>query len=70
MKKTLDFAMTLAASGAMDPAHLKGNKKQVAFKLAKTAAWVMIQKHPLFMALKLALYALAAVALLVVVGVL
>jgi hypothetical protein len=69
MKKILEAAAEVAKSTVLDgnisAADLRDNKKKVAIGLAKSVAWTFIQNHPLYIAAKLALWGLAALAVLI-----
>jgi len=60
MKNILNAALEVAKSSALDgsinAADLRNNKKKVAFGLAKSVAWTLVQHHPLYIALKLAMW--------------
>ncbi|MCZ7861146.1 hypothetical protein O9X98_06970 [Agrobacterium salinitolerans] len=70
MKKILEAAAEVAKSTVLDgnitAADLRDNKKKVAVGLAKSVAWAFIQNHPLYIAIKLALWGLAALAVLII----
>jgi hypothetical protein len=60
-----DIGKNAVLDGTVNSNDLRHNKKQMAVKLAKTAAWTLIQRHPFFIAVKYG--AIAVVALLVVI---
>lgn len=69
MKKILEAAVDVAKSTVLDgnisASDVRDNKKKVAIGLAKSVAWTFIQNHPLYIAAKLALWGLAALAVLI-----
>jgi hypothetical protein len=69
MQKIIEAAAEVAKATVLDctitAADLRENKKNVAAKLAKSLAWMFIQNHPLYIAIKLALWGLAAFAAVV-----
>lgn len=69
MKKLFDFAKNAVLEGGISATDLRTNKKQAAFKLAKTTAWFFIQNHPAYIAIKFGFYAFAALAVLVIGGI-
>lgn len=73
IKKLLQAAAeagkTAALDGTLNAADMRSGKRRIAFSLAKSVAWTLVQNHPAFIMLKLALWGLAAVAVLIAIGV-
>ena len=73
IKKLLQVAAkagkTAALDGTLNPSDIRDNKKKVAFSLAKSVAWMLVQNHPAYIMLKLAIWGIAAVAVLIAAGV-
>lgn len=59
---------TAALDGTLNPSDLRGNERKVAFPLVKSIAWTLVQNHPAFIMLKLALWGFGLLALIVVAG--
>jgi hypothetical protein len=73
IKKLLQAAAeagrTAALDGTLNSSDIRNNKRKVAFSLAKSIAWTLVENHPAYIMLKLALWGIAAVGILIVVGV-
>jgi predicted polyphosphate/ATP-dependent NAD kinase len=69
MKKLLeavaDVAKTTVLDGNMPAVDVRDNKKKVAVGLAKSVAWAFLQNHPVYIVAKLALWGIAALAVLI-----
>lgn len=69
MQKIIEAAAEVAKATVLDgnitAADIRDNKKDVAVKLAKSLAWTLIQNHPLYIAFKMALWGVAAFAVIV-----
>jgi hypothetical protein len=74
MKELLKLATEIGKASVLDgtinATDLRNNKKQMAVKLAKTAAWTLVQRHPLFIAIKYGAFAAAFVLLIALIGIL
>jgi hypothetical protein len=74
MKELLKVAAEIGKASVLDGTinanDLRTNKTQLAVKLAKTAAWALVQRHPLFIAFKYGAFAAAFVLLIALVGIL
>ena len=74
MNELLKLASEIGKSSVLDGTlninDLRNNKKQLAVNLAKTAAWTLVQRHPLFIAVKYGAIAVAIALLIVLIGVL
>lgn len=70
LKTVLEVGKSSVLDGSVNAADLKTNKKKVAMSLAKGVAWQLVQRHPLFMVIKLGLYAGAAVLALIIIALL
>ena len=72
MKELLKLATEIGKSSVLDGTinanDLRNNKKQLAVKLAKTAAWTLVQRHPLFIAVKYGSIAAAIVLFIALIG--
>lgn len=64
LRVAADVGKASVLDGTVNANDLRTNKKQLAIKLAKTAAWTLIQRHPLFIAIKYGLIAAASVLVL------
>lgn len=69
LQAAAEAGKTAALDGTLNPSDLKGNKKKVAFSLAKSIAWTLVRNHPAYIMLKLALWGFGVLALIVVAGV-
>lgn len=69
LQASAEAGKSAVLDGTLNPSDLKGNKKKVAFALAKSIAWTLVRNHPAYIMLKLALWGLAALAILIVAGV-
>lgn len=69
LEAAAEAGKTAALDGTLNSADLKGNRKKVAFSLAKSIAWTLVQNHPAYIMLKLALWGFGALAFLIVAGV-
>jgi hypothetical protein len=60
MKELIKFAAEIGKASVLDGTinsnDLLHNKKQLTVKLAKTAAWTLVQRHPLFLAIKFGVF--------------
>lgn len=74
MKELLKLAAEIGRSSVLDGTinvnDLRNNKKELAVKLAKTAAWTIVQRHPLFIAAKYGAIAASVILLIVLIRVL
>jgi hypothetical protein len=70
LKVAADIGKASVLDGTINANALRGNKKRLAVNLVKTAAWTLIQRHPLFIAIKYGLIAAATVLVLILIGVL
>lgn len=73
IKKLLQAAAeagkTSALDGTLNAADLRNDKKRIAFSLAKSVAWALVQNHPAYIMLKLALWGFLALVVLILAGV-
>lgn len=69
IKTVMDIAASSAMDGTLNAKDLKHNKKKVAFALAKTVGWTIVQNHPAYIMAKLVLWGIAAVIFLIVAGI-
>lgn len=69
MEAALEVSKTAALDGTLNATDLKSNRKKVVFSLVKSAAWMLVQRHPAYIMLKLALWGFGVLAFLVVAGV-
>lgn len=68
LKVVTDIGKASVLDGTLNANDLRTNKKQLAVKLAKTAAWTLIQRHPLYIAVKYGMIAVTSVLILIVVA--
>lgn len=68
IKLGLELGKNSVLDGTLNANDLRNNKKQMAVKFVKTAAWTLIQRHPLFVGIKYGFMALAAFAILSLIG--
>jgi hypothetical protein len=73
IKKLLQVAAeagkTATLDGTLNSSDIRDNKGKVAFSLAKSIVWTLVENHPAYIMLKLALWGIAAVGILIVAGV-
>jgi hypothetical protein len=69
LQAAAEVGKTAALDGTLNAADIRANKKKVAFSLVKSVAWTLVQNHPAYIMLKLALWGFGTFALLIIVGV-
>lgn len=69
LQAAAEVGKTAALDGTLNAADIRANKKKVALSLAKSVAWTLVQNHPAYIMLKLALWGFGALVLLIIAGV-
>lgn len=65
LSAVIEVAKTSALDGSINRADVRNNKKKVALGLAKSVAWTLVQRHPLYIAFRLAMWGVISVAVIV-----
>jgi protein-S-isoprenylcysteine O-methyltransferase Ste14 len=69
LQAVVEAGKSAAIDGTLKASDIKNNKKKVAFSLAKSVAWTLVQNHPAYIMLRLAIWGIVILAALIAVGI-